>query len=91
MLKFHIPNIADNYTKMDIIEFNGKEYDASHGSAFDRGMSDSYYKKPQNPHMWPSGVFKGERITLEPKTDDYAAYIAGYEYNEQFGGEKDYG
>lgn len=77
-------------SEMEFIRFKGQDYDASHGSAFDRGMSDSYYNRPKNPHMWPGGVFKCERVILKPDTEDYDDYLAGYEYNEKYGGKNNY-
>ena len=66
-----------------------KKYDTSHGSPIDRGSADSWYHRPQNPHRGGVGGESGPRVEklLE---EEINAYIAGYEWNEQFGGKKDW-
>ena len=77
---------------LNTIEFNGVEYDARHGGPFDRGSADSYYHRPINPHYWPEGTGHGEKIEKAYMTDlEVSAYMAGYEFNEQFGNKKDFG
>ncbi len=74
------------------IEFRGEEFEQFHGSPFDRGSADSYYGRPQEPHWYPEGTYKGQRIGAEDMTlAEMRAYFAGYEYNEQFGDKKDWG
>lgn len=75
----------------DTIVYRGQTFLRTHGSPFDRGSADSYYDRPQDPHWWPEGTGHGERV--EPKDMSIAemrAYFMGYEYNEQFGGKKDW-
>lgn len=72
-------------------EFQGKTYEQKHGNAFDRGSADSYYHRPRSPHMYPEGTYKGDRVELQPGTPEYEAYMAGYDYNEQYGDKKDWG
>lgn len=70
-------------------EFNGKKYDSRHGGAFDRGSADSWYDRGRNPHYFVGDTHMSERITdLTP--EEIEAYHAGYDYNEKFGGKKDY-
>lgn len=67
-------------------------YDTKHGSPFDRGSADSYYHRPRDPHYWPEGTYKGERISKDQMTPaEVQAYLAGYQWNEQFGDKKDWG
>jgi len=83
-------NIMENIN-MNTIEYRGQTFDRSHGSPFDRGAADSWYSRPQDPHWYPEGSYRGDRV--EPKDMSIAemrAYFMGYEYNEQFGGKKDY-
>jgi hypothetical protein len=76
----------DQVTKYTV---HGKEYEQVHGNAFDRGSADSYYGRSRNPHKGGVGGGSGPRV--EVLTDDeMEAYHAGYDYNEQFGGKKDY-
>ena len=72
-------------------EFQGKTYAQEHGNAFDRGSADSYYGRPRDPHCYPQGTYKGDKIVFEAGTEGYEAYMAGYDYNEQHGDKKDWG
>jgi hypothetical protein len=62
-----------------------------HGSAFDRGAADSYYSRGPDPHYYVGATYMSERISCEPSTPEYQDYMAGYDYNEQFGDRKDWG
>jgi hypothetical protein len=44
------------------VVFQGIEYDATHGSPFDRGSADSWYSRPQQPHWYPEGSYRGDRV-----------------------------
>ena len=73
------------------IEFNGVTYDARHGGPFDRGSADSWYSRGAKPHYCVGGSYEGPIVTEEQMTaEEVAAYYAGYDHNEQFGGKKDY-
>ena len=69
----------------------GPQYDRKrHGSLFDRGSADNYYHRGPSPH-W-GGITGCEH----PKHTDLTAeeireYMAGYDWNEQFGDKKDWG
>ena len=81
----------DMMDKEKTIEFRGEEFPAFHGSPFDRGSADSWYSRPQSPHWYPQGSYKGERIEPPNMTlAEMRAYYAGYEYNELHGGKKDW-
>ena len=77
----------DQVTKYTV---HGKEYEQTHGNAFDRGSADSYYGRPRQPHYYPEGTYKGERV-VDLTDAELEAYHAGYDYNEQFGDKKDWG
>ena len=77
----------DQVTKYTV---HGKEYEQTHGNAFDRGSADSYYGRPRQPHYYPEGTYKGERV-VDLTDAEMEAYHAGYDYNEQFGDKKDWG
>tara|TARA_R110002124_G_scaffold274509_1_gene444452 strand:+ start:818 stop:1060 length:243 start_codon:yes stop_codon:yes gene_type:complete len=71
--------------------FNGKYYDAWHGSPFDRGSADSWYDRAKSPHYYPNGTGNNPRIEPpEMKDSEVKAYLAGHAYNEQHGGKKDW-
>jgi hypothetical protein len=68
-----------------------KKYDESHGSPYDRGNADSYYRRMPDPHFWAHGSYHGTR-TEECNMTLYQieAYNAGYQTNEDDGNYKDY-
>ncbi len=77
--------------KVEVVEFRGEEFEQFHGSPFDRGSADSYYHRSQSPHWYPNGTYNEPRIGPEDMSlKELRAYFAGYEYNEQFGGKKEY-
>lgn len=73
------------------IEFEGKTYDSRHGGAFDRGSADSWYSRGINPHMFLGDSYQSVEIGVRDMTaEQVEAYLAGYAYNERFGGKKSY-
>lgn len=71
--------------------FNDKAYETWHGSPFDRGSADSWYSRARDPHWWPEGSYKGQRIEAAEMTQaEIEAYHAGYDENERFGGKKEW-
>jgi hypothetical protein len=72
-----------------ITETTRELYDQRHGGAFDRGSADSYYGRPRNPHLYVGGTGSSPRIEpAEMTPDEVRAYLAGYQWNEQFGDKK---
>ena len=71
-------------------EWNGKSYDATHGSFFDRGAADSYYDRIRDPHRGGVGGDSGPRLTAN-HPEELEAYCAGYNWNEQYGDKKVWG
>jgi len=61
-----------------------------HGSLYDRGSADSYYGRPRDPHYYPKGTYRGDKIT-QLTAEEIAEYHAGYDYNERYGDKKDWG
>lgn len=61
-----------------------------HGGLFDRGSADSYYHRSRDPHWYPEGTYKGEKVT-NLTAEEIAEYNAGYDYNEEHGDKKDWG
>ena len=63
-----------------------------HGSPYDRGSADSYYRRGKNPHWWPNGthnhplVMEGFMTSKEIKD-----YNQGYDDNERNYHFKDWG
>jgi len=73
------------------VEFNGITYTTWHGSPFDRGSADSWYSRPQQPHWYPEGSYRGDRVEAKDMTlAQMREYYKGYEYNEQHGDKKEW-
>jgi hypothetical protein len=67
------------------------KYDQRHGGPFDRGSADSWYHRPRNPHFYAEDTGSSESIDQGQMTPaEIQAYHAGYQWNEQFGGKKDW-
>jgi hypothetical protein len=77
----------------DTTEFNGKHYPSWNGSPFDRGgTADSWYHRSTLPSLLArryNGIGK-KIVPPQMKPSEVDAYLAGYEYNEQSGGKKDW-
>jgi hypothetical protein len=70
---------------------SGVQFDRErHGSLYDRGSADSYYNRRIDPHWFPEGSYKGEKIT-NLTAEEIAEYQAGYDWNEQYGDKKNWG
>lgn len=54
----------------------------NHGSLYDRGAADSYYRRDPEPHWYPEGTYVGKRI-VDLTPEEIAEYMAGYQYNEE--------
>ena len=71
--------------------YKGIEYNDRHGGPFDRGSADSWYGRPIDPHYYTGGTATSTRIDLiDMSKKEIEDYLAGYNWNEEFGGKKDY-
>lgn len=69
-----------------------KLFDTRHGGAFDRGSADSWYSRPPEPHYYVGETYRSNKVTEYNMTEkELSDYYAGYSWNEQFGGKKDWG
>jgi len=57
-----------------------------HGSPFDRGGADSYYRRRQLPHK----MVGTDRVLLTPDSEEWKEYIEGYQINESIGNHKEW-
>lgn len=68
-----------------------KNYNDRHGGPFDRGSADSWYSRVPEPHYYTGKTYQSTRIEqVDMSEKEIADYMAGYEWNERFGGKKDY-
>ena len=74
---------------INLYTVNGKTYKQVHGNPFDRGSADSWYHRVRRPHKGGVGGDTGARVE-ELTAEEVEAYHAGYDYNEQFGGKKEW-
>jgi hypothetical protein len=62
-----------------------------HGGPWDRGSADSWYSRPLAPHYYVGDTGSSELVERHNMTDEeISAYYAGYEWNEKFGGKKEW-
>jgi hypothetical protein len=57
-----------------------------HGSPFDRGGADSYYRRRQMPHK----MVGAEQVWLIPDSEEWKEYMEGYQINESIGNYKEW-
>ena len=76
-VQFKEPPMADPFSR-------------KHGSLYDRGGADSWYRRPRNPHWYPEGTGRGAR-RVAINAAEIAEYNAGYDDNEASGDHKNYG
>ena len=50
----------------------------SHGSPYERGCADKVYGRQRDPHKYPEGSYKGERVT-GLSAQELAEYNYGYD------------
>lgn len=63
-----------------------------HGSAYDRGAADSYYRRGRRPHYFVGDTYKSKEVTEKEMTvEEIAAYNQGYDDNERSANFKDWG
>ena len=63
-----------------------------HGSPYDRGTADSYYRRLANPHFYPNGTYNNPLVIEEfMSAKQVKEYHQGYEDNEREGHFKDWG
>jgi len=69
----------------------------AHGSPYDRGSADSWYRRQAQPHYMIDGarvehyMIDGARVEQADMTaEQIAEYEAGFADNEKTGGRKDY-
>ena len=68
------------YPDFDIIVTDGIPL---HGSPQDRGSADRYYQRSFDPHYWPHGTYKGERVEKDNMTvGEIEAYRYGWDNEE---------
>lgn len=63
-----------------------------HGSAYDRGGADSYYRRDYKPHYFIGATYSSEEVTEPLMTaEEIEAYKMGWDENEKAGNFKDWG
>jgi len=66
-------------------------YNTRHGGPFDRGAADSWYSREFNPHYYVGGTGMSDKVEMAQMTaEEITAYTAGYNWNEQHGGKKEW-
>lgn len=60
------------------------------GSLYDRGGADYYYDRPRDPHWYPKGTYKCDKV-LAADDAERDEYNAGYDDAAKAGTKKNYG
>ena len=68
-----------------------KTINQEHGSPYDRGSADAYYKRPMKPHYYPASDVGFSEPVYELTKEQEMEYVAGYFEQQQSGDFKDYG
>lgn len=55
-----------------------------HGSLFDRGTADAYYRRAYDPHWYPEGTYNGPRI-VNLTSEEIEEYRKGFQYQVSTG------
>lgn len=67
------------------------KYDTRHGGPYDRGGSDSYYRRGCTPHYYKGGTGTSELVSeVQMTPEEIEAYLSGFKDNETRGDFKDY-
>ena len=85
----YIHLMTEEEQKAVVRALRGWQFQRKHGSLYDRGSADSHYGRPRGPHYGGVGGDSGPRVEVSDESS-VAEYMAGYDYNEQFGDKKDY-
>lgn len=67
-----------------------KTIDKTHGSPYDRGSADAYYKRPMKPHYYPNSDVGFTEPVYDLTTEQEADYMQGYQDQVFSGDFKDY-
>lgn len=55
-----------------------------HGSLFERGSADAYYRRAYDPHWYPEGTYNGARI-VNLTSEEIEEYRKGFQYQVSTG------
>ena len=81
-------NRSEKAPEETVVDLKKMAFDRNrHGSLYDRGSADSYYDRERYPHWYPNGTYIGDCV-LAVTEDEIAEYMAGYDWNEEFGDKK---
>ena len=64
---------------MSVEEPNPQFQRSRHGSLFDRGRADAWYKRPSSPHWYPNGTYNEPRLD-KLTAEEIKEYTRGYQY-----------
>jgi hypothetical protein len=67
-----------------------KTINTMHGSPYDRGSADAYYRRPINPHYYPAGDVGFSEPISELTNEQEMEYLQGYWEQQKSGDFKDY-
>ena len=62
-----------------------------HGSPYDRGSADSYYRRPRKPHYYEGDTYDSPLVEQKDMTEaEIEEYYKGYDDNQRAGNFKEW-
>ena len=62
-----------------------------HGSPYDRGSADSYYRRPRKPHYYEGDTYDSPLVEQKAMTEaEIEEYYKGYDDNQRAGNFKEW-
>lgn len=69
-----------NWNEVETVGEPNPQFQRSrHGSLYDRGRADAWYKRPFDPHWYPNGTYNEPRID-KLTSEEINEYDRGYRY-----------
>lgn len=62
---------------------NEDPFNRKHGSLYDRGSADAYYRRKADPHWYPEGTGRGERLKAKNEKE-VTEYMLGFNSQDTF-------
>jgi hypothetical protein len=71
-----VDTVSDEADETDTVS-DEAQFSREHGSLYDRGAADAYYGRSRDPHWYPQGSLRGEKIS-DLNEKEIEEYNKGY-------------
>jgi hypothetical protein len=87
LVRPYVHELENDYAVEMIVQH--KPMNTAHGSPYDRGKADCYYRRPARPHWYPDGTYNGPHIDkAHMSSKEIAEYELGYAVADDIGEHK---